>query len=91
MSNRHLSNTKTPEPTGSDTFLSFTAFPQLNRKISEGDFSWDGPLKPTIWPLFDKGPKCRAQADQFLVKGGGYDPRLIREFSNGQRLAGAVG
>jgi hypothetical protein len=33
----------TPEPTRSGTFLSFEAFPQPNRKISEGDFSWDGP------------------------------------------------
>jgi hypothetical protein len=52
----------TPQPTGSGTFLSFAAFLEPKRKISEGDFSWVEPLKA-------KGP------DPFDILGGDVAPR----------------
>ena len=62
---KNFCSTRTSEPTGSGTFLSFDAIFQPKRKISEGDFSWVEPLKPTIWNLFDIWPQKQGQTCQF--------------------------
>ena len=51
-----LQQIKLSEPTGSGTPAtagSLEAFISPKREISKVDFSWDEPLKPTIWSLFD--------------------------------------
>jgi len=62
---KNFCSTRTSEPTGSGTFLSFDAIFQPKRKISEDDFSWVEPLKPTIWNLFDIWPQTQGQTCQF--------------------------
>jgi len=59
---------------GSGTFLSFEAFWQPKRKISESDFSWVEPLKPTIWNLFEICPKNAGQSLSDFAIFAGYGP-----------------
>jgi hypothetical protein len=54
--------------------LSFAAFLQPKRKISERDFPWDGPLKPTIWDLFDIAHFLQGRGLHFRLFLAGYGP-----------------
>ena len=39
-------------------------FSSTEMEISEVDFSWVGPLKPTIWNLFDIGFKMSGESQR---------------------------
>ena len=46
-------------------FLSLAAFPHSKREVSEHNFYWVEPLKPTIWNLFDICPQAMGKAARF--------------------------
>jgi hypothetical protein len=79
-------NTKTPEPTGSGTFLSLEPFLYPKRKIREGIFSYVEPLKLRGPNLFDIAQICRAKPTRFWGYGASFDTfltlRLDRRYSS---------